>query len=78
MENIGYYNGTFAPIEELKIPALDRGVYFGDGVYEALRVENHVPFALEEHFERLRHSLAALRIASRSPSTVLRMLSLTR
>ena len=41
MENIGYYNGTFAPMEQLSIPALDRGVYFGDGVYEALRVERH-------------------------------------
>ena len=27
MENIGYYNGTFAPQEELMIPACDRGVY---------------------------------------------------
>ena len=62
MENIGYYNGTFAPIEQLQIPALDRGVYFGDGVYEALRVERHRFFALKEHLSRLRDSLAFLRI----------------
>lgn len=62
MENIGYYNGTFAPIEELMIPACDRGVYFGDGVYEALRVERHRFFALREHLERFRASLAFLRI----------------
>ncbi|MEA4915675.1 MAG: aminotransferase class IV [Christensenella sp.] len=63
MENIGYYNGTFAPMEQLMIPALDRGVYFGDGVYEALRVEKHRFFALSEHLSRFRDSLAFLRIA---------------
>jgi len=63
MENIGYYNGTFAPMEQLSIPALDRGVYFGDGVYEALRVERHRFFALKEHLSRFRDSLAFLRIA---------------
>ncbi|NLI53988.1 MAG: D-amino acid aminotransferase [Clostridiales bacterium] len=62
MENIGYYNGAFAPIEELMIPACDRGVYFGDGVYEALRVERHRFFALREHLSRFRASLAFLRI----------------
>jgi len=63
MENIGYYNGTFAPIEQLKIPALDRGVYFGDGVYEALRVERHRFFALKEHLTRFRDSLTFMHIA---------------
>ena len=63
MENIGYYNGTFAPMDQLMIPALDRGVYFGDGVYEALRVEQHRFFALKEHLSRFRDSLAFLRIA---------------
>lgn len=62
MENIAYYNGQFASMEELKIPALDRGVYFGDGVYEALRVEEHRFFALKEHLARFRASLGFLRI----------------
>ncbi len=44
------------------IPACDRGVYFGDGVYEALRVERHRFFALPEHLARFRASLAFLRI----------------
>ena len=62
MENIGYYNGTFAPQEQLMIPACDRGVYFGDGVYEALRVERHRFFALREHLARFRASLDFLQI----------------
>ena len=62
MDNIGYYNGVFAPIEELMIPACDRGVYFGDGVYEALRVERHRFFGLREHLTRFRASLDFLQI----------------
>ena len=62
MPNIGYYNGTFAPVEELMVPACDRGVYFGDGVYEALRVERHRFFALREHLARFRASLGFLQI----------------
>ena len=62
MENIGYYNGVFQPIEQLMIPACDRGVYFGDGVYEALRVERHRFFALREHLARFRASLNFLQI----------------
>jgi len=62
MDAVGYYNGEFAPLAELKIPALDRGVYFGDGVYEAVRVDRHRFFALDEHLDRLQNSLAFLRI----------------
>ena len=29
-----YLNGKFMPIEDAKIPVLDRGFIFGDGVYE--------------------------------------------
>lgn len=54
------------------VPALDRGYYFGDGVYEALRVENHVPFELEAHFDRLERSLAELKIDFTMPRETLR------
>lgn len=60
--NIGYYNGEIAPLEELKIPALDRAVYFGDGCYEALFLTNGVLFALEEHLDRFYNSCRLLRI----------------
>lgn len=62
MERVGYYNGELAPIEELKIPALDRSVYFGDGVYDATSVANQRPFALEEHLDRFYNSCRMLEI----------------
>jgi len=47
------------PAEQLEPVYLDRGMYFGDGVYEVLRSYDGKIFALEEHLARLTDSLAA-------------------
>ena len=52
-----YLNGDFMPIEEARIPVLDRGFIFGDGVYEVIPVYSRRPFRLTEHLLRLQHSL---------------------
>ena len=52
-----YLNGAFMPIEEARIPVLDRGFIFGDGVYEVIPVYSRRPFRLAEHLLRLQHSL---------------------
>jgi D-alanine transaminase len=62
-----FLNGTFLPIEEAKVPVLDRGFIFGDGVYELVPVYSRVPFRLDEHLARLERSLAEARI--RNPYT---------
>lgn len=62
MERVGYYNGEIAPVEELKVPVLDRAYYFGDGVYDATSVANGTPFALEEHLDRFYNSCRLLEI----------------
>ena len=62
MEYVGYYNGEIAPLEELKIPALDRAVYFGDGCYEATTFTNNTIFAIEDHLERFYRSCKLLKI----------------
>lgn len=62
-----FLNGKFMPIEEAKVPVLDRGFIFGDGVYELVPVYSRVPFRLDEHLARLERSLAAVRI--RNPYT---------
>jgi len=48
--------------EELDPVHFDRGIYFGDGVYEVLRSYNGKIFALDEHLQRFAGSLAAIRI----------------
>jgi len=51
------------PIEELEAAYLDRGTYFGDGVYEVVRSYNGKIFAFEEHLQRFADSLAAIGIS---------------
>jgi D-alanine transaminase len=55
-------NGEQMPLSEVTVPVLDRGFLFGDAVYEVLRVYQGRPFLLTEHMQRLRSSLAAIRI----------------
>ena len=62
-----FLNGRFLPIEEAKVPVLDRGFIFGDGVYELVPVYSRVAFRLDEHLARLERSLAETRI--RNPYT---------
>ena len=62
-----FLNGEFLPLEEAKVPVLDRGFIFGDGVYEVVPVYSRVPFRLDEHLARLERSLAEARI--RNPYT---------
>ena len=57
-----FLNGRFLPIEEAKVPVLDRGFIFGDGVYELVPVYSRVAFRLDEHLGRLERSLAEVKI----------------
>ena len=57
-----FLNGRFLPLEEAKVPVLDRGFIFGDGVYELVPVYSRVPFRLEEHLTRLERSLGEVKI----------------
>ncbi|BAN33953.1 class IV aminotransferase [Sulfuricella denitrificans skB26] len=59
-----YLNGQFMPIEEARVPVLDRGFIFGDGVYEVIPVYSRRPFRLREHLKRLQHSLDGIRLAN--------------
>ena len=63
MHDIAYYNGQIGRIDEVTAPITDRGLYFGDGVYDAAMVRNKKIFALDDHLDRFYSSLALLRIA---------------
>lgn len=55
-------NSVPMPLDAVTISAQDRGFLFGDAVYEVLRVYRGKPWLEQEHFERLRRSLDAVRI----------------
>ncbi len=66
-----YLNGKILPRSEALVPVEDRGFVFGDGVYEVLRVVHGRFFAADFHNERLKRSLAGIRIeipANHSPA----------
>jgi D-alanine transaminase len=67
-----YLNGVFLPIEQACVPVLDRGFLFGDGVYEVIPVYGGNLFRLEQHLQRLDHSLAGVRIGNPMSRTLWR------
>jgi D-alanine transaminase len=59
---IVYLNGEFLPLSEARIPVLDRGFIFGDGVYEVIPVYAGRLFRLQEHLQRLENSLNSIKL----------------
>ncbi len=62
MSRIVFLNGSFLPIEEAKVPFMDRGFMFGDGVYEGVAVLDGHLVDNDAHLERLERSLREVRI----------------
>ena len=52
------------PLSEARIPVLDRGFIFGDGVYEVVPIYQRVPFRIDQHLARLARSLKAIGIVN--------------
>ncbi|MDK9724069.1 MAG: D-amino acid aminotransferase [Sterolibacteriaceae bacterium MAG5] len=63
-----FLNGDYLPLTEAKVPVMDRGFLFGDGVYEVIPVYSRRPFRIDEHLARLQKSLDGIRLAN--PHTV--------
>lgn len=55
-----YLNGDYMPLAEARIPVMDRGFLFGDGVYEVIPVYSGRVFRLAQHLERLDNSLRSI------------------
>jgi len=56
-------NGRLVAGDAPAVSALDRGLLYGDGLFETIRVYGGVPFRLDAHLARLAASATALRIA---------------
>ncbi len=57
-----HLNGEWLPLSQARVPVLDRGFIFGDGVYEVIPVYGRRPFRLPQHLARLARSLEAIRL----------------
>ena len=62
MSRTVFVNGAFVPYEEARIPIMDRGFLFGDGIYEVSAVLNSHLVDNEAHLARLDRSLNEIRI----------------
>lgn len=55
-------DGAIAPPEQSVISITDEGLLRGDGAFEVVRLYGGQPFAMEDHYTRLRHSAEGLRL----------------
>ena len=62
MSRIVFVNGAFVPFEEAKVPIMDRGFLFADGIYEVSAVLNGRLVDNDAHLARLERSLKEIRI----------------
>lgn len=62
MSRIVFLDGSFLPFEEAKVPIMDRGFLFADGVYEGFGVLGGRIIDNDAHLERLERSLSEVRI----------------
>jgi D-alanine transaminase len=63
MSQLACWNSRIMPLDQVCIPATDRGYLFGDSIYEVIRIYNGRSFLLQAHLERLAWCLAQLDIA---------------
>jgi branched-chain amino acid aminotransferase len=61
-QRVVYLNGTILAESEAVLPFRDRGVKYGDAVFDTTRTFGHRIFKLREHLERLYRSLRYVRI----------------
>ena len=77
MKTLGYYNGKIGELDTMQVPMLDRGGYFGDGVYDATMCAGYTINNLEEHLDRFYNSARLLEITVPMEKPALRALLCT-
>lgn len=70
-----YVDGKLVRAEEAAASAFDRGIMYGDGIYETVRVYKGKPFMLEAHIKRMEHGCSVIEMAPPSAADVRRGVS---
>ena len=60
--SIGWYKNQWLDINNIFISATDRGLKFGDGIFETILVKHNKPILFDEHIKRLEKSSKILNI----------------
>ena len=67
-----WLNGSLLEGDDATVSVSDHGLTVGDGVFETLRTQDGVPFAMTRHLRRLHRSLAGLGLVLDRPDDELR------
>ena len=62
-QSIGWHKDKWLDIENIYISANDRGLKFGDGIFETVLIKNNNAILIDEHIQRLENSSKVLNIA---------------
>ena len=65
-----WINGDVMPLEQGTVSVIDHGFTVGDGVFETLKTQSGVPFALTRHILRLNRSARGLGLPALDPDAV--------
>jgi D-alanine transaminase len=63
-----WFGGCLVPFAEARVPLEDRGLQFGESVYEVIAVTRGEPFRLSNHVERMRSGAGEIGLAEGVPS----------
>ncbi len=58
---IVWWNNKFLPEDDVCVSPFDRGLLYGDGLFETLRAENGQPLYVTDHWKRLQEAATQLR-----------------
>ena len=61
-ESIGWYKNQWLEIDKIFISANDRGLKFGDGIFETILIKGNKPVLFDDHIKRLEESSRILNI----------------
>ncbi len=61
---VGFMDGVYMPVSEMRIPITDMGFQLADMCYDAVHVRNGRFFRLKDHLDRWERSIAERRYES--------------
>ena len=61
--SIGWHKDKWLDIENISISANDRGLKFGDGIFETVLIKNNNAVLIDEHLQRLENSSRVLNMS---------------
>ena len=61
---VGFMDGDYMPVSEMRLPVTDMGFQLGDMCYDAIHVHKGRFFRLKDHLDRWDHSIAERRYQS--------------